>query len=253
MRYMLSIAALLLSACTGLRARAYGGIQQTTLQGGVALDNSAGSLSLGANRADIDADLGLDDREYSPYVRAEIGLPIGSATVSGFRFNQTGAGTLTGGQFGDIPAGTQVTSFMKFTNVKVAAHYDLFDIGVLRLSPGVGVDFIDFDLQVTELGTSNYERVDNRVYVPMLFAQAEANLGILAATLDVGYMQASLNNAKGSYLDVEALIRVSPSPFVEIFAGYRLIELDARGVADDRRYDADLTLHGWVLGGGVTF
>lgn len=253
MRYTLPVAMLLLSACTSLRARAYGGLQQATLQGGVALDNSAGSLNLGANRADIGDQLGLDDREYSPYVRAELGLPIGSATVSGFRFSQTGDGTLTGAQFGDIPAGSQVTSFMKFTNVKVAAHYDLFDIGVLRLSPGVGVDFFDFDVQVTELGTSNYERVDNRVYVPMLFAQAEASLGVVAATLDVGYMQASLDDAKGSYLDVEALIRVSPSPFVEIFAGYRLIELDARGVADDRRYDADVTLRGWTLGGGVTF
>jgi hypothetical protein len=253
MRSIVPLVVLSLAACVGVRARAYAGVQQSTLQGDVALDNSGGTLNLGANRADVEDDLGVDDREYSPYVRAELGLPIGAVTVSGFTYTQTGAGTLLGTQYGDIPAGTAVTSYLEFSNVKAAAHFDLFDFGVLRLAPGVGVDFIDLDLEVTELGTSRFERLNNEVFVPMVFAQAEVDLGVVAATLDVGYMQASLDDAKGSYLDVEGLVRVTPMPFVELFAGYRFLDLDARGHADERRYEADVRLHGWMLGGGITF
>ncbi len=254
MRLIIPIAALLLGACTSLRARAYAGVQQTTLQGEAALNNSAGSLNLGTSASDIEDEVGLDGEEYSPYVRAELGIPLGSLTISGFDYTATGSGTLGAGHpYGDIPGGSQITSFLEFTNIKAAVHFDLLNFGVLRLSPGVGVDFINFDVQVTELNTANFERVDNEVFVPMLFAQAEVDLGVVAATVDVGYMQASLDDATGRYFDLEGLIRFNPVPFVEVFAGYRLIDLDARGTADERRYEADLRLHGWTLGGGVIF
>ncbi|MEZ5966644.1 MAG: hypothetical protein R3F56_22595 [Planctomycetota bacterium] len=248
------LVAVMLCACTSVRARAYAGITQTTLQGDMALDNAAGNLNLGTNRVDVGDEAGLDDRELSPYLRAELGLPIGGVTISGFDYSQTGSGTLAANhQFGDIPGGNPVTSHLSFTNVKAAAHFDLLNLGVVRVSPGLGVDFVDFDIEVADATTLGFERVDNEVFVPMVFVQAEANAGIVAATLDVGYMQASLHDARGQFLDVEALVRVNPLPLFEIFAGYRLISLDARGVADERRYDADLRLHGWMLGGGITF
>lgn len=250
-----AVAALpLLCACTSVRARAYAGVTHTVLEGDIALDSGGHNLNLGTNRADIENEIGLDDREFSPYVRAELGLPIGGVTVSGFDYSQTGSGTLQGNhQYGDIPGGSQVSSHMRFTNVKAAAHFDLIDFGVLRLSPGLGVDFIDLDVVVSDNASPRFEHVDNRVFVPMVFAQAEFDVGVVAATLDVGYMQASLHDATGQYLDVEALVRVNPLPLFEIFAGYRLMTMDARGTADDRRYDANLRLQGWMLGGGITF
>lgn len=241
-------------ACTSVRARAYAGLSQTFLQGDVALDSGSGNLNLGTNRPDVGDELGLDGGEVSPYLRAELGLPFGGVTVSGFTFSQTGSGTLDPThQYGDIPGGTTVSSHLAFANVKAAAHYDLLNLGILRLSPGLGVDFVDFDIDVSDSMSLTFESVDNRVFVPMLFAQAEVDVGIVAATLDVGYMQANLRDAKGQYLDIEGLVRVNPLPLFEIFAGYRYIGLDARGVADDRHYDADLRLHGWMLGGGISF
>jgi len=244
----------LLAACTSVRARAYAGVTQTLLQGDVALDSSSGNVNLGAARADIEDEVGLDDRELSPYLRAELGLPIGGITVSGFDYSQTGSGTLAPGHpYGDIPGGTPITSYLEFTNVKAAAHVDLVQLGVLRLSPGLGVDVFDLDIAVNDASSARFEHVDNDVFVPMLFGQAEVDVGIVAATLDVGYMQASLHDARGQYWDVEALVRINPVPMFEVFAGYRFITLDARGNADDRRYDADLRLHGWMLGGGISF
>jgi hypothetical protein len=243
-----------LAACTSVRARAYGGVIQCSLDGGVALDSTAGGLDLGRNRTDVDGELGLGDRETSPWMRAELGLPIGAVTLSGFGYTETGAGRLAGNhQYGDILPGSQVTAHLAFDQIKAAVHYDLLDLGFVRLAPGAGVDFIDLDVTVTETGTANFERVDNEVFVPMLFAQAELDLAVAAATIDVGYMQASLDDADGSYLDVEALLRVTPAPFVELFAGYRCIEVDVRGRADERRYEADVRLRGWMIGGGVTF
>jgi hypothetical protein len=248
------VLASLAASCTSLRARAYAGVTHTTLQGDVALDSSAGGLDLRANRADVEDEIGLDEREFSPYVRAEVGLPLVDFTASGFNYSQTGGARLQGNhQFGDIPAGSQVSAHLEFTNIKAAAHFDLLDLGVLRLAPGVGVDFIDLDVAVSELSTTNFERIDNEVFVPMVFAQAELGLGLFAATVDVGYMQASLDDARGEFLDVEALLRFSPAPFVEVFAGYRLIDVDVRGNADERRYEADLLLHGWMAGGGIVF
>lgn len=245
---------LLASACVSFNARAYGGVTQSFLEGDIALDSSAGNTNLGASKVDVEDELGLDEREFSPYLRAELGLPFGRFTASGFDFSQTGSGTLGAGHpFGDIPAGTSVLSHLEFTNVKAAAHFDLFDFGIVRLGPGIGVDFLDFDVIVSDSTGASFERIDNEVFVPMVFAQAEVDVGVVAATLDVGYMQASLDDARGSYLDVEALVRVNPLPLLEIFAGYRLIDADARGDADDRRYEADLRLQGWMLGGGIAF
>lgn len=255
MRYLLVSALFLLaSSCTTVRARAYGGLSITELTGDAALNSSAGNLNLGTNRADLERELGQTDREVSPYLRAELGIPIGAVTVSGFRYSQTGRGTLDGDtQFGDLIGGTQVSTALSFTNVKAAAHFDLLNLGVVRLSPGVGVNFFDLDLEVGQTGTGSFERVDNEVFVPMLFAQAEADLGVVAATLDFGYMQASLDDARGRYMDLEALVRVNPLPLFEIFAGYRFIDLTAKGDADERRYEADLVLRGWLIGGGVSF
>jgi hypothetical protein len=76
---------------------------------------------------------------------------------------------------------------------------------------------------------------------------------MVAATLDVGWIDIDLGDADGSYLDVEALVRVNPLPHLELFAGYRFIDIDAEGTADNRRFEAAFQLHGWMVGGGVTF
>src|SRR5690606_20428607 len=136
--------ALVLPGCIGVRARAYAGMTHAVLQGDLALDNSSGNLPLGANRVDLDRELGAEDPSVAPYVRAEVGLPIGAVTLSGFTYSETGSGTLAPNhQYGDIPGGSQVSTFLSFTNVKAAAHFDLFDFGIVRVSPGLGVDYFE--------------------------------------------------------------------------------------------------------------
>lgn len=251
---ILAVLSCLLPACTSLHARAYGGLTQATLEGSVGLQSSAGNLPLNQNRVSLDDEAGVDQSEVLPYLRGELGMPIGSVTVSGFAFSETGGGRLAGNhQFGDILPSSLISSRLEFLNVKAAAHFDLVNVGVFRFSPGLGVDIFDLDAQISQVGTSNFERIDNVAFVPMLFGQAEVDLGVVAGTVDVGWIDVDLKDADGSYLDVEALVRVNPLPHFEVFAGYRFINIDAKGTADSRRFSADFDLHGWMVGGGVTF
>ncbi len=251
---ILAVLSCLIPACASLHARAYGGLTQATLDGSMALQSSTGNLPLGQNGVNLENEGGVENSEVLPYLRGELGMPIGSVTVSGFAFSETGGGQLASNhQFGDILPGSLISSRVEFLNIKTAVHFDLLSLGVFRFSPGLGLDVFDLDAQISQVGTSNYERIDNVAFVPMLFGQAEVDLGVVAGTLDVGWIDVDLEDADGSYLDLEALVRVNPLKHLELFAGYRFINIDAKGTADSRRFEAEFDLHGWMVGGGVTF
>ena len=84
-------------------------------------------------------------------------------------------------------------------------------------------------------------------------ATVKAGSAKVAATLDVGFMDADLGDATGTYWDIEALLRFTPVSYLELFAGYRLATMEAAGVAGDRDFYADIELSGFLLGGGLTF
>lgn len=248
----LILAAAVSSGCsTDIGARVYAGYMQAEFDGDVALSPNVVTPLGNVNR--VDGQLGIDDPSGSPYGRIDLELGPANLTVSGFSYDQDGTGMLNA-TFGNINAGAIVNSSLEMVNARGSLHFSLLDLGVFRLSPGVSIDYFDIDMTVSDTANLGlFERIDVEAPVPMLFAEAELDFGIVAGVLDVGGIEVDLPDADGTYFDLEALVRVEPLPHVHVFAGYRYIHLDADGTADGQPFEADLNLRGWMIGGGFEF
>ena len=242
-----------LESCTLPYARAYAGYSSMGLSGDIALAPAAGTGNLGALKIDVENELGLDGNSGSPYGRIDAGFgPIG-VTVSAFTYSKVSTGTVTR-QFGNITAGTDVRSDLDLTDIKAAVLWNAINIGPLRIAPGLGVNYLDLNLDVRTLtGVAASDNVDIVAPIPMAFLQGDLELGKFGLTVDAGGMAVDLKDASGTYWDVEALLRFEPVKHVNIFGGYRWISLNAKGNADGQDFDANLDLKGWFVGGGISF
>lgn len=242
-----------LVSCSSPYARAYAGYTNMGLSGDIALAPTVGGGSLGALKVDVEEELGLEGGSGSPYGRLDAGVgPLG-VTLSAFTYSKTGTGTITR-QFGNITAGTDVRSDLDLTDIKAALLWNMIDVGPVRLSPGVGVNYVDMTLDVrTVSGIAASDTVDVRAPIPMVFLQGDVELGHFGITVEGGGMKVNLEDADGTYWDLEGLFRYQPVKHVNLFAGYRWISLDAQGTADDQDFDATLQLRGWFVGGGISF
>ncbi len=243
----------ILASCSGFGIDVDAGYTSLELDGDIGLNPTVGGVNLDTVRADVQSDLGLSDKMKSAYGRIEAAAGIASFTFSGFDIDQDGTGQLTV-QFGDIPLNTPVRTSIAMKNLKGAVHFDVINFGPVRLSPGIGVDLFDLNIDVQSvLVPTLRESVDALAPIPMLFLQGEVDLGYLDFTADVGGMKINLQDGNGTFFDVEAILRVRPADYVELFAGYRYILLDVEGQADNQRFLGDLTLRGFMVGGGIYF
>jgi hypothetical protein len=249
---LLSGAAVLTAAsCTTYEVRAYAGYMASELSGDIGLAPSIGNAPPSQFRADLQDDFGMGDESSSLYVRAEAALLSFRVTASGFRYAEEGTGTLTA-NFGDLVVGTEVASELDMLNAKVALTYDI-NLPILRLSPGLAVDYLEIDTSVRATMINAFEEVDVSAPIPMPYLQAEVDLGALALTLDAGWISASIEDGEGEFFDIEAMLHLQATERIEFIAGYRWISIDAEGDADGQRFDADLDLNGWFVGGGFRF
>jgi hypothetical protein len=203
--------------------------------------------------ADVEDDLGVKDSSDSIYLRAEAHAAFLRLTLSAFKYDSSGDGTLTV-DYGNISAGAQVSSDIEFTNLKTALTFDLINFGPVRISPGISVDIFDIDSDVRSVSPVVVsESLDWTAPVPMVHLQGELDLGYVAANIDAGVMDVHLNDIDGTFWDLEGMLRVNPWDHVEFFGGYRYISIDGRGRVSGQDFDTDLTFTGWFVGGGFTF
>ncbi len=244
---------LLLGSCGSAGLKVFAGYTQVEMSGTVALDTSVGGVDLGTIQVDLEDDLGLTDEVGSPYGRAEVDLGVIHLTGSAFIYDEQSTGTLSV-DFGDITVGSTVETDIEIMNFKGAATFDIVDVGVLRLSPGVGVDLFDIDMSINATApVVSSERVEIFTPVPMLFLQTELDFGLVGATLDTGWMSLDLGDVKGTWIDIEGLANFNVFGPFELFAGYRYISIDTEGDADGQAFEADVVLEGWILGGGISW
>ncbi len=241
---------LALSSCSGFGIQVDGGYAKMQMSGKVALSPNNSAINLGTIEVDVEKNLGLADEVATPYGRAEIAAGIASFTFSGFTMTQSADGTIPV-SFGGISASANVHTDFDLTAVKGAVHFDLINLGVVRIAPGVGVDLMDIKWTVKESLTTTTENLDVLAPIPMLFVQSEVNLGNLSATLDVGGVDIDVGDVKGTFFDLEGVVRYTPTSMIEVFAGYRWISLDAEGTDQAQRYLADLSIQGWMVGVGI--
>jgi hypothetical protein len=241
-----------LAGCVPGHYRVDAGAAFTALDGRIGLQNSSGTLVLADNMQDFSSNLGVGETETSPYVRAEADFGDHRIKASYLANHGTGTGTL-GGAFGDIPAGTAVTTDVDFTNVTASWSYDLVPSSILRVAPGVQIGYYNFDISVRSTTPAAFETVNTDLIAPMPYLDVEVDLGIVDAGVNLGLMSANLRDATSRYTDAEAFARVTPFPGLELIAGYRYILMDAHGTASGRDFDADFTVQGLFIGGGIHF
>ncbi len=222
-----------------------------SVSGDIALTSGTGGVTAAASQ-DIESAFGLGDPQGSVYVRgqADFGVPV--VTLSGFQFDEKGEGMLES-TFGGLSASTPVNTELEFANVKISCSFDI-DLGPIKLSPGILVDVFDLHFKATETTLGNSEEIDELVPVPMLFLRGQADLPVGSLIVEVGYLDTpEKDNSKGRFFDLEAMVECNLSPMIEVFAGYRRIDIGARGETDVDSFDVDLTIDGWMIGGGVRF
>jgi hypothetical protein len=246
---LLAVALFLLGSCSTYRARAYAAYMQPRLSGTVALSPTP---SLPATiGVDVKSGLGADT-ENAPYLRGEFGVGPLNATVSSFRYDSSGSGVLNA-DFGSISQGVPVNADIEILNIRSSLTFDLINVGPVRVAPGFAVDYIDLEYRIEPIGFSGLERLRVQIPAPLGYVQAEVDFDWIAATIDFGAMRVNLEEVDGNYVDFEGMLRLSPMEKLEIFGGYRVIQVDGTGEVDGQGYNSDIELAGWFVGGGVTF
>lgn len=252
LRTLLVVSLLLPAACAPSQLRGDIGAIFPQAKGNIGLQDSGGSHVLAANMNDLHDQLGVGDAEASPYLRLQADWERQRVRASGFGYSATGSGTLAG-DYGNLPAGTPVTTSLQFFNLSTAWSYDLLGIPGFRLAPGVQLDFLSLDLSATSASPSGYEKVATDVAVPQLYVDGEIDLGPFALQANLGVMSADLGDGNGRYVDGELMGAWTPFAGFEVLVGYRYIVMDVAGRADSRDFDADVSISGWMIGGGVRF
>ncbi|HEB52185.1 MAG TPA: hypothetical protein ENI87_02900 [bacterium] len=240
---------LLLLGCVPVGASGQVGYARMKVAGQLALDaaGNQGSIEQG-----VDSAFGLGQGEGSPYYRAQVDFGGPVVTASAFWLRDSGRGELADA-FGGFASGTSVASRLDVAVAKIGASYD-FDLGLVKVSPGVLFDVFALDFSARELTLNGREEIDDIVFVPMPAVRAESRLGSFAVVAELGGIAASgSGDNEGRFFDAEAMLEWSPLPLAHLFAGYRLLDIDGSGRSGTESFAVDLQIEGWMIGGGVRF
>ncbi|MCY2955850.1 MAG: hypothetical protein NT107_02310 [Planctomycetota bacterium] len=248
--FLLGLFVLGLVGCTETTMRIDVGAAFTSVNGNVALQNSAGSLVLDNVPNNFDRGLGLGETEASPYVGAEANWGAHRLKTSGFYNKATGAGTLEN-NFGDLPANSAVTTSFDFYDLTTSYTYNLLPRSVVRLGIGIQLGIYWVDLDVDSPG--GFERINSISVAPMPCLETELDLGNFSLGASGGGIKLNYSDADMIYWDAEAHLRFVPIAQTELILGYRYIKLDGNGVADGRDFESDFVVSGLFVGGGIHF
>lgn len=244
-----AISLLGLCSCYQLEVSAQAAYAQLSLDGDLGYVNGASNAEI---RQDIESAFGLGDDQGSAYGRLGVDFGVPVLTVSGFLFEDEGQGILTA-DFGDnLVANTPVASEFSMANAKASYAFDI-ELGPVKVSPGIAVDFVDLSMEVRDTLGIVSEKVELQAPIPLAFLRGGLDFGIVGAMVEGGYMQVDIDDVEAKMLDIEALVELRPLDWLNVFAGYRSIRVQAEGLIDDDQADIDIGVSGWLIGGGIRF
>jgi hypothetical protein len=250
LRLFAATALVSLTSCATQTVQIDAGVMFASVNGDIALQNSTGSLDLGQAKNDLDGNLGVGDTEPGPYVRVTTDYGRHRFRAQGFGIDAEGSGTLSS-NFGDLMAGTPVTTSMEFYAIGANWAYELLKQEHYRLGVGVALEYMALDLDVRN--AVGFVSVRTDVLVPMPYAEIEGFLGPATVGINAGVMSADLGNGRGEYFDTEAYFKFRPVEAFELQVGYRYIYADVSGTADSRDFKMDIDVQGAFIGGGIRF
>ena len=226
-----TLAALLVCLCAvGCETYDFGvdvGAARMALNGDVALGPSGGGVDLSTIPNGIGSSLGLDDSTGAPYIRVSAGHERTSAAIATLWFNRNSGGTL-GNDYGDLAQGSPVATAADILAVKTAVYYDVVrdssNAGSFRLSPGVGIEFLDYDISASSAGLG--QSIADWVPMPMVYLRAEGTAGAFRGRFEIGGSSIDLLGVDATLIDLDAMVTWEPLPLIQLFAGYRAILFD---------------------------
>lgn len=237
-----------LPACFQLEAQGQVGYAQLALDGDIGYVNGATTANI---QQDIESGFGLGDDQGTPYARATLDFGVPNLSVSVFNFEEDGEGTLDG-TFGNVPAGIPVRTDFELFNAKAAYAFEI-GLGPVSVSPGIAVEYFDLAIDVNDAFGIASESVELNAPLPLAFVRGEVDLGIVSAVVEGGYITADVDDVEGEVLDIEAQLVLHPTDLIEIFVGYRSLELQFDGEIDGDTFDTDIQIAGFMVGGGIRF
>ena len=174
---------LALTSCTPQTFRADVGAMMVTTSGEIALQNAGGSLVLGDEKNDLDAQMGLGNSDASPYVRLQWEHELHRVRAHGFGIESHGQGILAG-DYGGIVAGSTVTTSLKFFGASAAYGYEVWGTEHFHLALGGQLGL--YTLDIAAHSAAGREELSADLVAPMPFVEFETYLGDLTLGLNGG-------------------------------------------------------------------
>jgi hypothetical protein len=237
-------------ACRGTAYKVDVGPLFAVPDGELALQNANGTLVLGNEQNSLDNNLGVGDRQASPYLRLQTDYEKHRVRLHGFVVDSDGGGTLAG-DYGGILEGARVNTSMDFFAIAANYGYALLRGDHYRLAIGGQAGF--YSLDVTARSAIGREQVNTDVLVPMPFLELEGMLGPVTVGANAAIMALNSRDASGRYWDIEGYVRLQATRQLDVMAGYRYMLIDAYGRATARDFDADIDVQGLFVTAGITF
>jgi hypothetical protein len=163
-----------------------------------------------------------------------------------------GDGTLPG-QYGNLPGGTNVHSSFDLDDVKATATLTFLDVGPVRFGGGLGLEYFNTEIKTDAQSGLASEKVEAEAAVPLVVAEAQLTLGPFRAVGSIGGMTGEWGDSDGTFLDAELSARFAILEYLEIFASYRYIELNAEASSSGQDFKLDLDLSGPTVGLALRF
>jgi outer membrane protein len=212
------------------------------------------SDSIVGTTLDAEDDLGMDDESY-PSVEAFVGLGNHHLRLMYTQADYSGAKNISrdivfNGQ--TYTASTFVESDLEFRMLDFEYQYDLLDLENILAGFSLGiiakVKYIEGEARLKAASLGHDESETFKAPVPML--GLALHLGILADILEARVKGAGMGYSGNTFYDAQADISLTPFPFVDIHAGYRIMKINVDDISD---VYADLEFKGPYAGLTISF
>ena len=240
------------SAWNGPHGSAFLGGFYSGLSGDLRTTDRVGPVKV-KGTANMDS-VGQGDDVFNPSGGVRLGFAPFEVGLSMFDYAETGSGKFTGRFLGKTFTG-KVRSDFDVRNIKGTAGLDLWNSEQARIAVVLGVDYLDMDLLVQDLGTKISERIDEALPIPVVGVRGDVRLieDLRLAGEFVG-MDLKVEDFNATFFDLELALLYQFSANVEAFVGYRDLTIDFAGpLAKNQTVDANLGLSGPIFGVGLRF
>lgn len=201
---------------------------------------------------DAEDDLGMDDESY-PSIEVFAGIGKHHISVMYTKADYSGDENLErnivfNGR--NYTVGTNVESDLEFTMIDAEYQYDIIDLENILAGFSIGIigkiKYIEGDASLKGGGYDESESF--KAPIPML--GLGVHVGILADILEARAKVAGMGYSGSTFYEGQADISLTPFPFLDIYAGYKIMKLDVDDISD---VYADIEFKGPYVGLAVSF